>query len=72
LSKKAKPAFDAFVVDDDGDGAFWTKIGAAWPHEDGRGYNLQLNAIPVSGRITLRMPKDREPAPEGKARESKK
>jgi hypothetical protein len=69
LSKKAKPAF---VVDGDGDEAFWTKIGAAWPHEDGRGYNVQLSAIPVSGRITLRMPKEREPTPEGKTREPKK
>ncbi|AXK79544.1 hypothetical protein DW352_02825 [Pseudolabrys taiwanensis] len=72
MSKKAKPAFDAFVVDGDGDDAFWSKIGAAWAHEDGKGYNVQLNAFPVSGRIVLRTPKVREAAPEGKAREPKK
>lgn len=71
MAKKPKPAFDAFVVDGDGDDAFWTKIGAAWPHEDGKGYNVQLNALPVNGRIALRVPKEREPA-EGKGREPKK
>jgi hypothetical protein len=56
----ARPAYDAFVVDGEGEDAFWTKIGAAWPHQDGRGFSLQLVALPVGGRITLRVPKERE------------
>jgi hypothetical protein len=58
--KKVRPAFDAFVIITDGDDAFWTMIGAAWPHDDGRGFNLQLLAMPFSGRIALREPKERE------------
>lgn len=35
---------------------FWTRIGAAWPHKDGKGFTLQIDMLPVSGRITLREP----------------
>ncbi|HEY0329887.1 MAG TPA: hypothetical protein VGC77_12400 [Rhodopseudomonas sp.] len=46
-----------FVVDGEGDNAFWTKVGAAWPHEDGKGFNITLTATPVSGRLVIREPK---------------
>jgi hypothetical protein len=46
-----------FVVDGEGENAFWTKIGAAWLHEDGKGFNLALTAMPVSGRLVVREPK---------------
>ncbi len=55
-----KPAFEAFAVEGDGKDAFWTKIGAVWPHDDGKGYNMQLVAMPFNGRIALRVPKERE------------
>ncbi|MGC8483220.1 MAG: hypothetical protein ACP5OE_06210 [Thermodesulfobium sp.] len=38
--------------------AIWTKIGAAWPHQDGSGFNLQLNAVPLTGSIVLRKIED--------------
>ncbi len=34
--------------------AIWTKIGAAWPHQDDKGFNIQLSALPLDGRIVLR------------------
>lgn len=34
--------------------SMWTRIGSAWSHADGRGYNIQLEAFPVDGRISLR------------------
>ena len=34
----------------------WTRIGAAFPHKDGTGYNVQLRALPVDGRIVLLPP----------------
>lgn len=38
--------------------AFWTRIGAAWLHDDGNGQSLQLDLMPVGGgRIVLRAPK---------------
>lgn len=39
----------------EGDKNFWTRIGSAWPHADGNGFNLQLETVPLDGRITLRI-----------------
>lgn len=39
--------------------SFWTRIGAAWDHEDGKGLTLQLDLVPVAGgRIVLRVPSE--------------
>ena len=37
----------------EGDKGFFTRIGAAWPIKDGTGFSLQLDALPVNGRIVL-------------------
>jgi hypothetical protein len=34
--------------------ANWTRIGVAWPHKDGNGLNVELKAIPVSGKLVIR------------------
>lgn len=68
---KSRPAYDAFVVDGDGNEAFWTKVGAAWPHDDGQGFNLQLTALPITGRVALRVPKLREEKPATKVPDKK-
>jgi hypothetical protein len=44
-------------VEGEGDSAFWTKVGAAWQHEDGEGYNISLSAMPLSGRLVVRTAK---------------
>lgn len=36
----------------------WTKIGSAWPHQDGNGFNLNLDCLPVNGKITIRVAKE--------------
>ncbi len=43
------------VRDREGGKAIWTRIGAAWAHADGNGFNLQIEAVPLDGRITLRV-----------------
>lgn len=49
-----KPAFYAYHVPER-EGAFWSRIGAAWDHEDGEGLTLQLDLMPIgTGRIVLR------------------
>ena len=40
--------------------SFWTKIGAAFAHKDGEGFDLVLEAVPLDGRVSLRVPKERE------------
>lgn len=57
---KNYPSHGVFVVEGDGDRAYWTKIGCAWAHNDGQGFNVQLSAIPVGGRLIIRARKDGE------------
>lgn len=33
----------------------FTRIGAAWPNSDGKGFNVQLDAIPLDGKLSLRV-----------------
>lgn len=51
-----KPSFSVFTVEGRGEGndPFWLKIGAAFEHKDGKGYNLTLQALPTDGRLVLR------------------
>jgi hypothetical protein len=36
--------------------SYWTRIGSAWAHADGKGFNIQVETVPLDGRITLRVP----------------
>jgi hypothetical protein len=47
------------VRDTGKDKAFWTRIGAAWPHADGHGFNVQVECVPLDGRLTLRVITDK-------------
>jgi hypothetical protein len=53
-----KPSHKAYVVeerDSEDKNGFWTRVGSAWPHGDGKGLNIQLaSGLAVSGRIVLR------------------
>ncbi len=49
------PAYIAYQVRDGNEKGFFTRIGAAWPNKDGKGFNVQLDAVPLNGRITLRL-----------------
>jgi hypothetical protein len=55
-----RPTFNVFTVVDRGQNKkpFWIKIGAAWEHEAGRGYNVTLDALPVNGKLILIEPKE--------------
>lgn len=63
-TRKNTPALIAYHIPDR-EGAPWNRIGAAWEHEDGKGFSLQLDLIPVAtGKITLR---HYEPKPDQEA-----
>lgn len=51
----AKPTHRIYCVVGDGEQASWTPIGAAWPHKDGDGFNIRLDAVPLQGRIVGRV-----------------
>ena len=48
------PTHFAYQVRDGKDKGFWTRIGVAWQHKDGKGFNIHLECMPLDGRITLR------------------
>ena len=55
--ERKKPALIAYSVKlGDDDNAIWTRIGAAWPHRKGPGFSIQLDALPLEGRIVLVAP----------------
>lgn len=54
------PDFIAWHVANKGEKAFWTKVGAAWAHRDTKGISLQLEVVPINGRIVLRTRQDEE------------
>ena len=42
----------------------WTKVGVAFPHREGSGFNLELSALPLDGRLVALVPSAEE---EGRA-----
>jgi hypothetical protein len=53
-----KPTLIAYSVKKrEGQKDFWVRIGAAWPHGMGNGLSIQLDALPLDGRIVLTEPK---------------
>jgi CHC2 zinc finger len=73
-----RPSHKAFVVEDrqsDGDegNAFWTRVGSAWPHKDGKGLNVQLaSGVAVSGRLVLREYSEEDAAEDDKKTAAKR
>jgi hypothetical protein len=55
MSEGSKPSHKVFVVEGEGDNAFWHRAGSAWPHKDGKGLNVQIpSGMSLSGRVVLR------------------
>ena len=38
----------------------WTRVGVAWPHHDGDGFDIVLEAFPVNGRVVVRKSKPKQ------------
>ena len=62
MNTNTRPDYEVFTVKDLGDDkkAIWTKIGSGWTHKDGEGINLQLDAIPVDGKLSIRRWRDKK------------
>ena len=69
MGTNSAPSHNVFTVEDRGEGEdpFWLKIGAAWAHKDGKGFNISLSALPPDARLVLREPsesaEDDKPSP---------
>jgi hypothetical protein len=55
-----RPSHRLFNVTGDDQQARWTDIGVAWPTKDGKGFTLVLNAIPVNGRVVMRLNEEKD------------
>lgn len=49
-----KPDMRAYIVKDGKGKGYWTPIGAAWVHKDGKGFDLIAEAFPLDGRLVVR------------------
>lgn len=61
-TKKApsKPSHIAYQVREAGDDkSYFNRVGSAFAHGDGKGFNIMLDSVPVDGRVTLRTPQER-------------
>lgn len=68
-----QPTYQAYtVVKREGQDDYWLNIGAAFMHQDGEGFNVVLQALPLNGKIVLRPPKaqvDEQAQPPDKSNE---
>lgn len=58
MSKPTHTAYSVreFTKKDTGEvDSTWLKIGVAFVHRDGKGFDITLDAVPVNGRVVLRM-----------------
>ena len=57
----SKPTHRAFTVENrERQDDYWMELGAAFAHQDGKGFNVQLKALPLDGRVVLRAIDDKE------------
>jgi hypothetical protein len=53
------PTHFAYQIREGSEKSYWLRIGAAWAHKDGAGFNIQLDCMPLDGKITLRAASDK-------------
>lgn len=64
MGQTQQPTYRAFtVIKREGQDDYWLPIGAAFPHQNGDGFNVVLQALPLTSgdgtcKIVLRPPKD--------------
>ncbi len=50
-----KPTHEVFqVIETSKEKNYWSRVGAGWLHEDGEGFSISLNALPLDGRLVIR------------------
>jgi len=56
------------VIKREGQDDFWLNLGLVFPHKDGGGFNIMLQALPLDGKIVCREVSD-DPADNGAQRQ---
>jgi hypothetical protein len=53
-----RPTHRVYAVTKNGEKSYWTEISAAWSHQDGKGFNVKLDYLPLNGaEIVIREPR---------------
>jgi hypothetical protein len=65
------PAYRAYtVIKREGKDDYWLNLGVAFKHEDGEGFNILLQGMPLDGKLVLRTykeaPEEQEKVAKGK------
>ena len=47
-----------YTKSDGTEGTEWRQVGIAWPHKNGPGFNVELLALPVDGKLVIVPPKE--------------
>lgn len=59
-SESKRPTHIAYQVREGEDSkSYFNRIGAVWTHKDGEGFNIQLDSMPVDGKVTVRSVQER-------------
>ena len=54
-SEQRQPTHRAYsVIRREGQDDFWLNLGLVFPHKDGSGFNIMLQAFPLDGKIVCR------------------
>jgi hypothetical protein len=54
-SEQKQPTHRAYsVIRREGQDDFWLNLGLVFPHKDGSGFNIMLQAFPLDGKIVCR------------------
>jgi len=54
-SESKQPTHRAYsVIRREGQDDFWLNLGLVFPHKDGSGFNIMLQALPLDGKIVCR------------------
>ena len=55
MSSENQPAFRVYsVIPREGKDDYWLNVGLAFPHGDGKGFNVMLQALPLNAKLVLR------------------
>jgi len=58
MRKTSAPSHKVYAVTKNGERSYWAEIGACWPHQDGDGFTMKLDMLPLNNaEIVIRKPK---------------
>lgn len=68
-TSKNRPTHRLYAVTKNGESKFWQPIGALWAHQDGSGFNIRIDYLPLNdAELVVRVAGDKQAEGNGGAR----